>query len=358
MGKRDWSWAFLGIIALGIRYLAIQYPEATDELYSRKFFPGIRNVIDLTLGHLPFPSVYLFIFSILFLVGLFIHRFIQKTGWKSKILYTIRSLANGLGALVFFFLILWGFNYQRTPIFQQLALKPQALNLAQLKWEVGITTRLVVQSRNQVTGDTLAIGFTIRYPELEKLVRTNMGENLDILGLNFTGRPRTKMFPPPGFMRKMGILGIYFPFTGESYIDPTLHPLEQPFTVAHEMAHSYGVTDEGEANFIAWVICSNSEDPLLRYSGQLRLLQYQMRDFYRMAPEEYKVWVKTLDPGIRNDLNSLRIASEAIKPFSLELSRKSNDLFLKSQGVKAGVNSYQQLPMLAYAWRKRMNLED
>jgi hypothetical protein len=120
------------------------------------------------------------------------------------------------------------------------------------------------------------------------------------------------------------------------------------------MAHSYGVTDEGEANFIAWVICSNSEDPLLRYSGQLRLLMYQFRDYYRMAPDEYKEYIKTVDPGVRNDLISLQKATQVIKPISIEISRKSNDIFLKSQGVKAGVNSYQQLPMLAFAWRDRM----
>ncbi|WP_026951911.1 DUF3810 domain-containing protein [Algoriphagus mannitolivorans] len=358
MGKRDWSWALLGIFALAIRYFAIQNPEATDDWYSRRFFPGVRNVIDLTLGNLPFPSVYLFILVVILVLGIYLIRVLEKPNWKSKSLYSFQALANGLGALIFFFLVLWGFNYQRTPIFQQLSLKPKSLNLIQLESEINITLRLVEQYRTRLTYDTLAITEIMEYPELEKLVRGNMSENLEILGLNFTGRPRTKMFPPPGFMRKMGILGIYFPFTGESYIDPTLHALEQPFTVAHEMAHSYGVTNEGEANFIAWVICSNSEYPLLRYSGHLRLLQYQMRDYYRMAPEEYKTWVKTLSRGVRNDLNSLREASEAIKPFSLELSRKSNDIFLKSQGVKAGVNSYQQLPMLAYAWRKRMNLED
>lgn len=358
MGKRDWSWAFLGIVALTIRYFAVQYPEATDELYSRKFFPGIRNVIDLTLGHLPFPSVYLFVVLVLLVLVVFVQRFRKRTGWKSRSIYTVQATSNGIGALIFFFLVLWGFNYQRTPIFQQLALKPKSLNLVQLESEITITKRLVEQYRRQVTSDSSAISEIMDYPDLEKLVRANMGENLEILGLNFTGRPRTKQFPPPGFMRKMGILGIYFPFTGESYIDPTLHPLEQPFTVAHEMAHSYGVTDEGEANFIAWVICTNSEDPLLRYSGHLRLLQYQMRDYYRMAPDEYKTWTKTLSSGVKSDLNSISAAAAAIKPFSLELSRKSNDIFLKSQGVKAGVNSYQQLPMLAYAWRKRMNLED
>lgn len=357
MGKRDWSWAILGVIALGIRYLAALNPEATDDIYSRIFFPGIRNVIDMTLGRLPFPSVYLFMISVALILGLYFFKLRKKTGWKSKSLYSIRALANGLGALIFFFLVLWGFNYQRTPIVEQLGLQPKSMDLEQLKNEVQITLRLAVQYRSAITQDTAAIEKILPYPELEKLVRANIADNLDMMGLNFTGRPRTKLFPPPGFMRKMGILGIYFPFTGESYIDPTLHPLEQPFTVAHEMAHSYGVTDEGEANFIAWVICTNSDDALLRYSGQLRLLNYQISDFFRMAPEEYKEWVKTLDRGIRNDMISLRKASEAIKAFSLELSRKTNDVFLKTQGVKAGINSYQQLPKLAFAWRERMKGE-
>ncbi|MFC5627186.1 DUF3810 domain-containing protein [Algoriphagus winogradskyi] len=354
MGKRDWSWAILGVIALGIRYLAAQNPEATDDIYSRIFFPGIRNVIDLTLGRLPFPSVYLFIVSVMLIFGIYLYKLHKKIGWKNRVLYSLRAFANGIGALIFFFLFLWGFNYQRTPIVKQLNLSPRAMNLDELKSEVLITQRLAQQYRNAITRDTTAIEEILAYPDLEKLVRANIADNLDMMGLNFTGRPRTKLFPPPGFMRKMGILGIYFPFTGESYIDPTLHALEKPFTVAHEMAHSYGVTDEGEANFIAWVICTNSDDPLLGYSGQLRLLNYQISDFYRMAPEEYKIWVKTLDPGIRNDMISLRKASEAIKAYSLELSRKTNDVFLKTQGVKAGINSYQQLPKLAFAWRERM----
>jgi hypothetical protein len=354
MGKRDWSWAILGILALVVRYFAIQNPDATDEIYSRTFFPAIRNVIDLSLGHLPFPSVYLFVVLLVFIFGFYFLTVYRRKGWKEKLFYTFKALANGLGALVFFFLVLWGFNYHRTPIFKQLGLKPKSLDLVELKEEIRITQRLVLQNRSLISKDTTAITEILPYPELENLVRKNMGENLEILGLNFTGNPRTKMFPPDGLMRKLGILGIYFPFTGESYIDPTLHPLEQPFTIAHEMAHSYGVTNEGEANFIAWVICTNSDDPLLRYSGQLRLLMYQFRDFYRMAPEEYKANLKLLDRGIINDLKSLQIASESVKPISMEISRKSNDLFLKSQGVKAGVNSYQQLPMLAFSWRGRM----
>jgi hypothetical protein len=233
-------------------------------------------------------------------------------------------------------------------------MKPLPLNQEQLMGELQLTRNILNQLRYNIEEDTVAIESIMDYPDLERLVRGNMRENLYLLGLNFTGEPRTKQFYPAGFMRRMGILGIYFPYTAESYIDPTLHSLEKPFTIAHEMAHSYGVTDEGEANFIGWVICSNSDDPLLQYSGQLRLLRYQMNDLYRMSKEDFTAFYKTLPTGIKNDLVSIQIAQQKIKPFNLEISRKSNDLFLKTQGVKAGVNSYQQLPMLAFAWRNSL----
>ena len=287
MLKGNWTWAILGLTTLVIRYFAVKFPEKTEEIYSRTFFPGIRNLIDKTISQLPFATVYIFVVSVILVVVLFIYKFSQKSGWKKRIGFSIRSLFNGTGFLVFFFLVLWGFNYQRVPIFQQIGMKPVPLNQEQLLGEMELTRNIVNQLRYNIEEDTIAIEQIIPYPELEKLVRANMRENLYLLGLNFTGEPRTKQFYPAGFMRRMGILGIYFPFTGESYIDPTLHPLDKPFTIAHEMAHSYGVTDEGEANFIAWVICSNSDDPLLQYSGQLRLLRYQMNDLYRISKELY-----------------------------------------------------------------------
>src|SRR5690606_21319492 len=106
--------------------------------------------------------------------------------------------------------------------------------------------------RLEITGDTLPIESSLSHRALEDLVRSEMKKNLHLLGLNNRGFPRTKEFFPAGLLRKLGIMGIYFPFTGESYIDPSLHLLEKPFTIAHEMAHSFGITNEGEANFAAW----------------------------------------------------------------------------------------------------------
>ncbi|AWW31069.1 DUF3810 domain-containing protein [Echinicola strongylocentroti] len=354
MLRKNWTWVILGLVCLVIRFIAVQFPEATERAYSREFFPVVRNVIDVSIARLPFPTVYVFFLGLLLALGGYFWKVVQRNGWKRKLLFTGRCFLNFIGLLIFFFLVLWGFNYQRVPIFEQLGLKPLALEKETLLNELILTRDLLHQVRGNITEDTVAIGSTLPYGELEDVVRANIRENLYMMGLNFTGHPRTKQLYPEGLLRKLGILGIYFPFVGESYIDPTLHPLEKPFTIAHEMAHSYGVTDEGEANFIGWVICSHSDNPLLQYSGHLRLLSYQLNDLYRLDPDGYRHFLPTMDKGLRNDLIDISENHRKIKAFSLELSRRSNDLFLKSQGVKAGVKSYAQLPMLAYAWRNKL----
>lgn len=354
MHRKNWTWTILGILALITRQVAALHPERTEEVYSRTFFPVIRNLIDLSIARLPFPTVHLFLLLLGFIGWKFILGLRREWGWKGKSGYFIRSALNFCGALVFFFLVLWGFNYQRVPVFEQLSLKPRALDQEVLIQEIELTQRLLIQLRSNIQSDTAAIHTFPSYKEMESLVREEMGKNLYLLGLNFTGIPRTKQFHPYGFMRRMGIYGIYFPFTGESYIDPSLHPLEKPFTIAHEMAHSYGFTDEGEANFIGWLICSVSEVPLIQYSGQLRLFRYHLNDLFRMDSEAYKTFTATIPAGIKKDLASVRENIHSVQPLFIEVSKKSNDLYLKTQGVKAGVKSYAQLPMLAYAWRNRL----
>lgn len=354
MIKGNWTWGLLGVLTLVIRFAAVQYPAKTELLYSRTFFPVVRNFIDATVSRLPFPSFYIFLFSVLAVVLYVLYRSIHTRGWGRKLGFVFRSTINGLGFLVFFFLILWGFNYQRIPIFEQLSLKPLPLDEHELLREMTLTTNILSQIRPNIRSDTSAIEESMEYLELENLVRAEVSNNLYTLGLNYTGKPRTREFYPSGFMRQMGIYGIYFPFTGESYIDPSLHPLEKPFTIAHEMAHSYGITDEGEANFIAWVICSNSESYLLQYTGQLRLLRYQLNDLFKINPEVYKGFVDALPDGVKNDLLSIRRNALSIQPLFSEVSRRSNDIYLKTQGVKAGVQSYAQLPMLVVAWRNQL----
>ncbi len=353
MKLKDWFWAILGLIFLGIRYLASLFPEVTDRIYSEGIFLWIRQIIDQTLGRLPFPSVYFFWISVILVLIYFIRQLGTRSTLRHKLGYTFRATLNGTGALVFFFLVLWGFNYQRVPVVEKLGLDIRPLELEEVKEELLETESELNRLRAMIKSDTTAIDDPWDYPELEADVRKELENQLHLLELIYAGRPRTKQFPPTGLMRRLGILGIYWPFTGESYIDAALHPLEKPFTIAHELSHSVGVTDEGEANFVAWVVGSESDNVYLNYASQLRLILYLMRDFSRMDSEGYSDWVKDLNRGIVNDILSIRANADKYPPIALEFSRAANNVFLKTQGVKEGVKSYQQMPILVYAWKSR-----
>lgn len=353
MRLRQWRWFSLGVLALLLRELMARYPDKTDQFYSRGLFPIIRTGLDYTLGIFPFPSVFLFVAFILFLIILFFRRLAKRKAPRAKGVYVIQSILNFAGGLVFFFLLLWGFNYQRSPLATQLGLEVKPMDLTELQIELEWNYAQLISLRRQLTSDTLPIETIPTYSILENQVRDVLKEQLPRIGLSYVGRPRTKQFPPAGLMRRLGVLGIYFPFVGESYLDPVLHPLEKPFTIAHEMAHSIGITDEGEANFVAWIVSSRSGDSLIAYTAALRLFLYQIRDFYRLEPDAYRIWIAAIDTGVLNDIRSIQARAAMYPPFFREISRATNDLFLKSQGVRAGVLSYQELPMLVKAWREK-----
>lgn len=350
---KTWIGAILGISALILRKMAILYPTITEIWYSRTIFPTFRVMVDNTLGHLPFPIVYLFIVVLLLFFILAVRKFRRESGIKKKTLFIVRTSSNFLGLLVFLFLILWGFNYHRVPLFKQLSLSPGDFGEEVLLAEMDYTNDQLSSIRDKIQTDTLELKVDFSYPELNGLVSEEMERSMQVVGMPNTGQPNVRELYPSGWMRRMGIYGIYFPFTGEGYLDPSLHPLEKAFTLAHEMAHGYGVTDEGEANFIGWMTCTESNEPLLQYAGHLKLFRYQLNDLYRINPEGYGEFVKKIPTGIRNDLLAIKENNLSIRPLFLELSKKSNDLYLKSQGVKDGIQSYAQLPKLARAWRAR-----
>lgn len=138
-------------------------------------------------------------------------------------------------------------------------------------------------------------------------------------------------------MSALGITGIYFPFYAEANINRNIPSYERGVTVAHELAHAHGVSQEGEANVVAYVLCIRSQDDYLRYGGLMRAASSMLNS---LGDEAYRELYARLRPAI---VQEWRNASELYARYDgwLEtLSAFFNDLFLKANGVPGGTRSY------------------
>lgn len=146
------------------------------------------------------------------------------------------------------------------------------------------------------------------------------------------------------------IAGIFFPFTVESNINVEDPLFTQPFTMAHELAHQAGFMREDEANFIAFLACMESDDPLTRYSGAyqafVRALSILRQVDYLSAEN---LW-KSVPDSIKEDnayySNFLKQYEDPVK----EVSTKLNDTYLKANSQHDGVAAYDRMINLLLAW--------
>lgn len=355
-------WIGLGIFTLLLRFLFELMPNVAELVYSRGIFPAIRFCLDYTLGLLPIPLFYLVVTALIFLLVFKIVRRVkngkkikEKISWQARMLKGVLSLLAFLGALVFFFYFLWGFNYQRLPIEAQLKIEPVPLDAARIEEEANIAFQMVVAARKDIPGVSEAPLDSRFLPEaLEKKTRENLKQVLKSMGYPVPGRVRARQLNPAGLLMGFGIGGIYLPFTGEAYIPAKLTAMELPFTMAHEMAHGLGFTDEGTANFLAYLACISAKDPLIKYSGCLRYFSHITSDLFSASREEYRDIMKRLPRCIMADRKAIFHNWKHYLSWLADLGRRVNDIYLKSQGIKEGVKSYNRLVILAAAWRAKM----
>jgi hypothetical protein len=359
----DWkpkvSWIGLGAFTLLLRYLFRLNPDMVESIYSRGIFQGIRFCLDYTLGLLPFPLVYLMSAALLFLLVFKIIKRVkkgkkikEKLSWQMRIFKGILTLGAFFGAIVFFFYFLWGFNYQRVPIEDHLKIKPEPLDITGIRKETTIAFQMVEAARKTIPGASSAPLDSGFLPEgLESKIRDNLGKVLKSMGYPVPGRVRARKLRPGGLLMYFAVSGIYFPYTGEAYMPANLTAVEIPFTMAHEMAHGVGFTEEGTANFLAYLTCISAKNPVIRYSGCLEYFNYISYEMAKASPHEHKEMIKKLPRGVIADRTAIFQNWAHYRGWLMEIGQQVNDIFLKSQGVKEGVKSYNRLVLLAAAWR-------
>lgn len=353
--KRKWIWVALGMSAILVRVLLSFSPSLTERIYSRGIFVGIRVLIDYTLGWMPFPLVFV-VFS-----GILIFLFLKIKNLKrthQSFLHSAGriglSLLSFLFGVVFFFLVLWGYNYGRMPIEKTLGIHPAPLVLEELKTELELNTKEVAVARDAIPNISEApIEANFLPNDLENEIREDVEKLLEKLDFPTAGVVRGRMLKPKGILLRFSTAGVYFPWTGESNVDAGLHPIQIPFTLAHEFAHGYGFTDEGTCNFLAYLACIQSENKMVQYSGQLSYWRYLASSYRRFDRDSYKEFFNALPKGIVADLYAIDENSSKYPDILPEIRDVAYDTYLKTQGIEEGMKSYSRIVMLVKAWKER-----
>jgi Protein of unknown function (DUF3810) len=341
--RRFWLWS--GLVAMVIRVVFGIFPSLTEKLYTSFLFSKIRIILDTFWGWGNFPMIYpmVSVFIVLFLTNIVYNVRVQH-GFLPRLRALASTLAVYGGFLITTFLVFWGFNYARPEFRTLIQLPKTTFSNDALFREFEEATQNITQLRAQ---------FEAFQPVFqEDSIRNEVKNAMYALHLTPSGNPRARRLYA-GTLLHFNTSGVYFPWTGECNIDAGLHALQQPFTLAHELAHGFGITDEGACNFIAYIACHNSFNSYTKYSGELAYWRYVAANTRAVFPEKYKIIRDNLALPIKNDLAAIKKNMEEYADWLPVLQPLMYDTFLKSQGVKAGMLSYSEVILLVHDWKRK-----
>ena len=310
---------------------ALPLPERTVEyFYSRRVFPTISHIAGRIADFLLVVWMDVWIVA-----GLLILLYsLRRRNWRLPL-----GIASAV-YLIFFWG--WGLNYHRLPIEFRLGLGEVSNPSMEEFSRFSATTTSAVNrlwpaaSRQELTeASSEAIA-----REAARRVRQVI---LEIDGTEWEGASRIKhSYLADLWLHAAGIDGIFSPLPHEPLLAGGISSVERPFLAAHELAHVYGIADEGDANFVAFLATVGSEDILFQYS-----VAFETCMRLGSSPE-------MLDPGPRRDLQMVfdRIRSQEIALVS-NFQTALLDSHLKANGVPSGVKSYSRYINLAIATRSR-----
>jgi hypothetical protein len=249
------------------------------------------------------------------------------------------------------FQLIWGLNYMQpdpTKEFQLTFKSPKNAQIAQT--EMDQLTYELIKELNQTKKEiSLDKGIKPNFEQVQSNVQQAYME-MAIDNPKFQLQHQSiKKAILPILGDYIGYLAFYQPITGEAILRSDLPILTQPYTIAHEMAHQLGYASETEANFIAFVVATEADDPMLKYSMLLQMFTYAQEaqllllagnkgfDAWKAQIEKNKT---LLSPAVLKDRAEIRAFFAARADKQIQASSQLYDQFLKWNQQAAGLASY------------------
>jgi hypothetical protein len=348
--------------AILLRAFAFAAPDLVERFYSRGLYPPIARGIAAITGRLPFSVAEAAVAGLLSLLIWLGWRVLRHSEWRGRTPRLLWSAAIfgwvAAGALLLAFDLSWGLNYARPTLAERLDLPTQLPGAAEVR-DLAMRSSLAATRLHAALGQEpgLPTELPSSLGRLNGLVDAAYGE-LALPGDRFgdEAAPAKPLAISP-LMSRLGISGIYIPFTAEPSINGDVPAVTLPLVLAHEKAHHRGITDEGEANLAAVMACLRSDDPYLRYAAHLEVAVRMIGALGRGDTEGAAAAVDALGTGPRADLEAIREFWDRYRGVATRVARSMNDAYLRSNRVPDGVQSYGRVVDLLVALDRAGQLE-
>ena len=347
-------------IALGCLSILIHWyapSSLIEELYSKGLFPLVRAVFDHTIALSPIPFFYLLVAGVIYLIyrGFFNLIRVWRDGWSHVFLFFVH-IFNLLGWIIFAFYWLWGFNYDRIQLADRINWDSPSFSPEDFDNESSEVLQRLESLR--LTDSILINDFltNLNYDTIEWELRKETSKVARALGYQGSDNLTCRQLSPSGILLRFSTAGFYNPFTGECNIDRGLHTLQKPFVMAHEFFHGLGVSGEGDCNFLAYITCFQSANPVIRYSGELGYWRYLRGGYRRSNPALYRSKMEMLPSSVIMDLAEIDAAIRKYPDIAPRMRDAMYNAYLRSNKIEDGMANYHQIVTLVIEWRKNPSL--
>jgi hypothetical protein len=296
--RKDKFW----LISLVITWLITQFfyyiPSLTQLVYTNFLFVYASRLLHFSLGWVPFSIGDLGYV----VVGVILIRHLwklKKTHSFKKSRFWVRLIV----AIVPFYVLfqwMWGFNYYKLPLHQQLEIPYQYTTEELFQFTEKVLYKTNSLQLTLASNDSLPVEYSMNFDILKDDVYKAFASLEGDTTLQLLPRTRNlKKSIISGPLTYMGFAGYINPFTNEAQINSWMPASKWYITSTHEIAHQLGYAMENEANFVATYVCTQQEEnKLMQYAGFSFALKYCLNELYYRDRDKFEYLYNCIHEGV------------------------------------------------------------
>jgi hypothetical protein len=339
--KRSGHTKLIILVSLAILiYLFGFYPNSIQKYYSTGFYPYISSALRFVSSIFPF-AIGDIIYALL--IGFVLYKIVrfyrQRKSLKraDRILVPLQIL-NFFLILYIIFKIVWGLNYSRPSVSEELGIGNEKYSVKEL---VVLGDYFIKKTNDLKLKQSKIPAYTIN--ELESKSAAAYAFMAQKNQLFRYQNPCLKSVLNSWMISKIGIEGYYAPLSGEANMNMNLPDFVKPYVSCHEIGHQLGIAYEDEANLLGYLTASNSPDVNYQYSANYEMLRYILFEIRMKSPDDYKLLYLKLLPQVLADFKTEKEFWRKYNGDMFGYMDAAFDSFLKLNNQKKGIDSYQDI---------------